>query len=439
MPQNKIVACVLNLVVLIGLISCTSPDSASRMDSAETPSEPDVTTATIEAEEKLDEFGVNLNRYDVEEGIIGRGESLYVILNRKGVSPLQLDRIQQEASTEANLRHMRAGQSYRIYLEDGVPAGFVWQMNRLEYLKLHWNDASVLANRGEFETRTVRTYASGTIDQSLYLTLQEQGVSQALAAEIADIYAWEINFFALQRGDSFKAIYDEIYVGDERYGIGRVHSAEFIHRGSVHKAYHFEGGDQEGYFNEHGESLERDLLMAPFKYNQRVSSSFSHSRMHPILNRRRPHYGVDYAAPRGTPIIAVGDGIVREAQYRGGNGNIVQIEHNSVYKTAYLHMNGFAKGIRAGARVQQGQVIGYVGATGLATGPHVCYRLYKNGQPVNSRTVDLPVSESLAETYHEEFQQLRIELDYLLAAIDRPATREELFSGLVKDQYRADL
>lgn len=388
----------------------------------------------------LDDFGVNLERYEVEEGRIGRGESLYVILSRRGVSPLQIDRIQEEASNDVNLRHMRAGQSYRVYLEDGDPKGFVWQMNRLEYLRLQWNESTVISERGEFETRTVRTYASGTIDQSLYLTLQEQGVSQILASEIAEIYAWEINFFALRRGDSFKAIYDEIYIGDERYGIGRVHSAEFVHRGEVHKAYYFDGGDQEGYFNERGESLERDLLMAPFRYNQRVSSNFSHSRMHPILNRRRPHYGVDYAAPRGTPIISVGDGTVREAQYRGGNGNIVQVEHNSVYKTAYLHMSRFADGIRPGSQVRQGQVIGYVGSTGLATGPHVCYRLYKNDQPVNSRKVDLPVAESLAESYHAEFQQLRIEFDYLLAAIDRPDRREELFSSFIpEDQYRADL
>lgn len=419
-------------------LSCTSPDPSG--DDADLAEEVSEMQQAPEPAPQLDEFGVNLDRYDVEEERIGRGESLYVLLRRYGVSPLQIDRIQKEASNEVNLRHMRAGQTYRIYLEEGVPNGFVWQMNRLEYLRLQWDESAVVADQGEFETRTVRTYASGTIDQSLYLTLQEQGVSQALASEIADIYAWEINFFALRRGDSFKAIYDEIYIGDERYGIGRVHSAEFVHRGRVHKAYHFDSEDQEGYFNERGESLERDLLMAPFRYNQRVSSSFSHSRMHPILNRRRPHHGVDYAAPHGTPIIAVGDGTVREAQYRGGNGNIVQIEHNSVYKTAYLHMSRFADGVRAGSRVRQGQVIGYVGSTGLATGPHVCYRLYKNGQPINSRTADLPVSESLAEQYHEEFQQLRIELDYLLAAIDRPDHREELFSSVVSgNQYRADL
>ncbi|MEX1212711.1 MAG: peptidoglycan DD-metalloendopeptidase family protein [Balneolaceae bacterium] len=424
-------------VIFFGLLSCTSPDSPDgQTNRGEVVSD---VQQSPEPAPNLDEFGVNLDKYEVEEGKIGRGESLYVLLSRRGVSPLQIDRIQREASNEANLRNMRTGDTYRLYVEDGVPSGFVWQMDRLEYLRLQWDESTVMADRGEFETRTVRTYASGTIDQSLYLTLQEQNVPQLLASEIADIYAWEINFFALRKGDSFKAIYDEIYVGDERYAIGRVHSAEFVHRGQVHKAYYFEGEDQEGYYNERGESLERDLLMAPFRYNQRVSSNFSQSRMHPILNRRRPHHGVDYAAPHGTPIIAVGDGTVREARYRGGNGNIVQIEHNSVYKTAYLHMSRFADGVRPGTQVRQGQVIGYVGSTGLATGPHVCYRLYKHGQPVNSRTVDLPVSESLAEPYHAEFEQLRIEFDYLLTAIDRPEHREELFSSLVpSDQYRAD-
>ncbi|MEX2574993.1 MAG: peptidoglycan DD-metalloendopeptidase family protein, partial [Balneolaceae bacterium] len=255
-------------------------------------------------------------------------------------------------------------------------------------------------------------------------------LSQLLGSKIANIFAWEIDFFLLRPGDSFKVIYDELYIGDEFYTVGRVHTAEFQHRGRNRRAYYFEKGEQDGYFDEEGNSLQRALLKAPFKYNQRVSSGFSHNRFHPILKERRPHHGVDYAAPRGTPIIAIGDGVVTEARKRGGNGNIVQIRHNNRYKSAYLHLNGFASGIRSGARVEQGQVIGFVGRTGLATGYHLCYRLYVNDQPVNSLTIELPASESLEEGFMDEFTHKRIEYDRDLAGI-ADSERGDTFSSVV--------
>lgn len=160
--------------------------------------------------------------------------------------------------------------------------------------------------------------------------------------------------------------------------------------------------------------MRREMMRVPFEYNPRISSGFSHSRMHPILNQRRPHYGTDYAAPTGTPILAAGDGVVTEAQYRGGNGNIVQIRHNSVYRTAYLHMSRFASGIRPGVEVKQGQVIGYVGQTGLATGPHLCYRLYKNNSPINSVTYDFPPSEGINSDHIDQFLAEVDRLDQML-------------------------
>jgi len=379
-----------------------------------------------------DDYGFFADDYEIETHTIARNESLYIILRRYDISPLQIDRIQKEVSGKANLNRLRPGQQYLIYKKDDEAIAFVWNISRLDYLVINWENEQIDVLRDQFEMRTVKRSASGTIQNSLYETLQREGISQLLGSAIADIYAWEIDFFSLRNGDTFKVVYDEYYVDDDFYSLGTVHAAEFYHRGQARKAYRFENDTQSGYFDEDGNSLQRALLKAPFRYNQRVSSGFSHNRLHPILRERRPHHGVDYAAPRGTPIISVGDGVVTEARYRGGNGNIVQIRHNSVYKTAYLHMNGFAPGIRPGVRVEQGQVIGYVGSTGLATGPHVCYRLYVNDRPVNSLTADLPVSESLDETYMEAFADIRMLYDRELVQIgDRDTTAIESLSSVV--------
>lgn len=375
-----------------------------------------------------DDYGFYEEDFEIETHTIARNESLYIILRRYDISPLQIDRIQREVNGKANLNRLRPGQKYHIYKRNDEAVAFVWNISRLDYLVINWQNEQIEVQRDQFEMRTVQRSASGTIQSSLYETLQREGITQLLGSAIADIYAWEIDFFSLRNGDSFKVIYDEHYVGDDFFGVGAVHAAEFYHRGQARKAYRFENESQSGYFDEDGNSLQRALLKAPFRYNQRVSSGFSHNRLHPILRERRPHHGVDYAAPRGTPIIAVGDGVVTEARYRGGNGNIVQIRHNSVYKTAYLHMNGFAPGIRAGVRVEQGQVIGYVGSTGLATGPHVCYRLYVNDRPVNSLTADLPVSESLEEAYMDEFADIRIQFDHELARVGDTTVVESLSS-----------
>ena len=169
-------------------------------------------------------------------------------------------------------------------------------------------------------------------------------------------------------------------------------------------AFFYETNDRAGYFDSAGKGVQKALLKAPFTYSQRVSSNFSHNRFHPVLKTRRPHYGVDYAAPLGTPVIAVGDGTITESRYRGANGNIVKIQHNSTYTTAYLHLNGFARGIKRGAKVKQGQVIGYVGRTGRVTGVHLDYRIYKNDQPVNPLTIDLPPSKAISNSEMKQFR-----------------------------------
>lgn len=363
-----------------------------------------------------DEYGFIRDEIDVVDDFIRRNESLYIILNRHGVSPGQIHTIQQQSRGDVNLNRLMPGQKYRIYKKDGEAFAFVWHQDPLQFATISWDDEVKVAN-GTVPVETRMASTSGFISTSLYEAVQEEGVSQRLGVELADVFGWEVDFFALRRGDHFKVIYENRYAGGEYIGIGNIIAAEFQHRGQTHRAYYFNNTERQGYFDEEGNSLQKELLKAPFKYSQRVSSGFSNNRFHPILQRNRPHHGTDYAAATGTPIIAVGDGIVTEAQRRGGNGNIVQIRHNSSYKTAYLHLNGFAPGIRRGAEVKQGQVIGYVGQTGLATGPHLCYRLYVNNRPVNSLNVDLPASESLEEEFMDEFMQVVMERDEELTSL----------------------
>lgn len=366
----------------------------------------------------LDTYGMNVKLYDVTEDQIRRNESLYIILNRHGVGPETIHNIQQVARGKVNLNRMIPGQKYRIYKNDEDTATtFVWHRSATDYTTISWEDEISIVNGSIPEQISVAS-VSGTIRSSLANAIQAQGVSQRLVVELASIYAWTVDFYSLRQGDNFKAIYENRHVEDTYVGIGRIKAAEFEHRGHVRRAYYFEYGDQAGYFDAEGNSMRRAMMRVPFNYNPRISSHFSHNRRHPILNQNRPHYGTDYAAPTGTPILAAGDGVVTEAQYRGGNGNIVQIRHNSVYRTAYLHMSRFASGIRPGVRVQQGQVIGYVGQTGLATGPHLCYRMYKNNTPVNSVTYDFPPSEGLSAEYMDQFL-VRVErLNAMLDELD---------------------
>lgn len=403
-----------NPIILVGigvamiLIACVTIGT-SYITAEETIKNPyQITLETVNEIEPLpakDRYGYERGVFEYQDYEVRRNESLYIIMRRYDISPQDIYKMQQKAEGVANLSRMVPGQQYRIYFKDDKPVSFIWHPELTKYVTVDWRDGLQIEN-GEIPVQFVTKEASGIIRSSLYETIVGQGHSHFLGSELAAVFAWQVDFFSLRDGDHFKVIYEERYAGDEFVGIGDVKAAEFQHRGQIHRAFFFNNDERRGYFDENGNSLEKDLLKAPFRYSQRISSSFSRSRFHPILRRNRPHYGTDYAAPTGTPILAVGDGIVIEAQRRGGNGNIVQIRHNGSYRTAYLHMNGFAPGIRKGVKVEQGQVIGYVGQTGLATGPHLCYRMYVNDQPINSVKADLPASDSLEEDLMPELQRV---------------------------------
>lgn len=368
---------------------------------------------------EVDEYGIEITDLEIMDDEINRNESLYIILNNQGVSPKKIHEIQQEAKGVVRLNRMMPGQNYRLYRDEAGVFAFVWHRTPTEFITINWKDDITIEN-GTIPVETVVRTVSGMIHSSLANALMEQEVSQRLVFELANIYAWTVDFYALRMGDQFKAVYEDKYVNGEYIGIGKVRAAEFVHRGNELRAYFYDYGEDSGYYDAEGNSMRRAMMRVPFEYNPRISSSFSRNRYHPILKRNRPHYGTDYAAPTGTPILAAGDGVVTEAQRRGGNGNIVQIKHNSVYKTAYLHMSRFARGIRPGVSVKQGQVIGYVGQTGLATGPHLCYRLYKNGSPVNSVTYDFPPSEGLQDIYMDEFRMRVDRFNDMLDSVNEP-------------------
>ena len=264
-------------------------------------------------------------------------------------------------------------------------------------------DTLTIVRRDAVVRRELR-YSSGTITTSLWETAMDNSLNPNLSAELSEIYAWTIDFFGLQRGDRFKIIYEEDFIGEKSVGIMRVHAALFEHGGSAIYAIPFIQDSTMSFYDTTGASLRKAFLKAPLRFS-RISSRFSGARMHPILKTVRPHHGIDYAAAVGTPVVSIGDGRVTQTAYENGAGRIVRITHNSVYSTAYLHLSRFGDGIAPGVYVKQGQVIGYVGNSGLSTGPHLDFRFYRNGYAVDPLKVESPPVNPVAPEIMEQFMK----------------------------------
>jgi len=251
----------------------------------------------------------------------------------------------------------------------------------------------------------------------LWNNIRKNGQNPALCYRIADLYAWQIDFFGIQEGDYYKVIYDELVVDDSvSLDIGRIHGAVFNHNHRPYYAIPFEQDSVTEYYDEKGQNLRKAFLKAPLRFS-RISSRFTNSRRHPILRISRPHHGVDYAAPAGTPVVSIGHGTVIAAGYKRGGGNYVKIRHNSNYSTTYMHLSRFATGIRKGAKVEQGQRIGYVGSTGLSTGPHLDFRVYRNGQPIDPLRMESPPVNTLNPASKTAFNAVRDSLIESLSAL----------------------
>lgn len=363
---------------------------------------------------EFDEYGFSLSEYERIDARIRRNQTFADLLVPHNVPYGAIVKIAAASKGVFDVRRLRANNRYRIYRDDslGTPLYMVYQQDRIRYVVFDLHEG--LDARAEERPITLKEKSiAGVINSSLYETLLEQGASPILAYELSEVYAWQVDFYRIQQGDFFKVIYDELWVGDDRIGIGKIHAARFNHMGADHFAFHYQEDDVDDHYDETGASLRKAFLMTPVRYS-RISSGYTSRRYHPVQKVYRAHLGTDYVAPYGTPIQSTGDGIVQEARFRGGNGNWVKIRHNGTYTTGYLHMSRIAKGIRPGVRVKQGQVIGYVGHTGLATGNHVCYRFWKNGTQVNHRRQKIPSVGPIPDQYRNAFEKVR---DIYLAAL----------------------
>jgi murein DD-endopeptidase MepM/ murein hydrolase activator NlpD len=364
-------------------------------------------------------FGIPVDSYNITTGKVKRNQFIASILSEQGVDWDDIEKLLSDNRETFDPRKVRTGSSYSVLTTKDT-------LGRPEYLIYHHDPRvayvfslkdSLAIYRHDAEIKRLLRYSSGTITTSLWEAAQENNLNPNLSAELSEIYAWTIDFFGLQKGDRFKVIYEEDFIGEESVGIRRVHAAEFEHAGSTIYAIPFIQDSTMSFFDTTGASLRKAFLKAPLRYS-RISSRFSGGRMHPILKIVRPHHGIDYAAPIGTPVLAIGDGRVTSTSYEGGAGRMVRITHNSVYSTAYLHLSRFGPGIAPGVYVKQGQVIGYVGSSGLSTGPHLDFRFYRNGSPIDPLKVEAPPVNPVAPEAMEQFNKVAEGYINLLATIN---------------------
>ncbi len=388
---------------LISLYSCSnSPKNTKSVDISE------VKNDTIDSIPPNLLFGLPIDSFVIENNTVKRNEFLASILLKYDIPYKQIDLLANKSKSIFDVRKIKVGNPYYIFLSnDSLHQAkyFVYEIDKVNYISYCLDD-SITIEKGQKEVKKVKRTATGKITSSLWNAMKENGASPVLALELSDIYAWTVDFFGIEKGDYFKVMYTEEYVDSTSVGISSIEAALFHHRGDDYYAFHFqEDSATYNYFDEKGNSLRKAFLKAPLKFS-RISSRFSNSRLHPVLKIRRPHHGIDYAAPKGTHVFSIGDGrvIARGYQPKGG-GNYLKIKHNSVYTTVYMHLNGFAKGINQGDKVKQGQLIGYVGATGLATGPHLDFRVFKNGKPIDPLKVKAPPVEPVKKEDMKRFKK----------------------------------
>lgn len=339
--------------------------------------------------------------FSVDEGHVQPGQSLSHLLSPAGVGPQMLHDIATRQRDTFDVRRMKAGQPWRLFRDaEGEPTHFIYLINRKEYVAFDLTSGA--ARRTEFPTQFRRGYVEGEVTGSLYQVLEDAGHTTTLALAMAQVYAWTIDFSRIQSGDRFRILYEREWAGDTPVDMPNILAAEFIHRGRNFPAFAYDQGEGIDHFDETGSSLRKAFLKAPVEFS-RISSRFDKKRFHPVLKKVKAHLGTDYAAPHGTPIVSVGDGVVIKASYTKGNGKYVKIRHNGTYTTQYLHMS--RRNVKEGQAVRQGDVIGFVGSTGLATGPHVCFRFWKDGQQVDHLREEFPPSTPIRKEHESSFAQ----------------------------------
>ena len=367
------------------------------------------------------EYGIVIDSLLVVKDKVRKNQFLSDILASYRVDYPTIDLITRQSTLIFDVRKIRAGNNYTALCKNDSSKQLqylIYEDSQSSYVVFDLHD-TIHVHTGEKEIKVTNKTASGLIRSSLWDAMVQCNTDPQLALELSDVYAWTIDFFGIQKGDYFKVIYEELSVEDKFIGFGRIHSAVFNNEGRDYYAFYFVQENQGDYFDDKGQSLRRTFLKAPLHF-KRISSHYSHSRMHPILKVRRPHLGVDYAADYGTPVQTVGDGTVVSAGRDGAAGNMVKIRHNGTYTTAYLHLSKFGPGIRKGTHVKQGDVIGYVGSSGRSTGPHLDFRFYQNGNPVDPLKVQSPPAEPVKASYLSEYWKIVTEYKTKLDSIPMP-------------------
>jgi murein DD-endopeptidase MepM/ murein hydrolase activator NlpD len=356
-------------------------------------------------------YGMVVNDLHVTEDVVKRNQHFTDLFEGHFISPKILRQLNLVSRDVFDFRKVAANKKYTLITQhDSLKSvrALIYEPNPIDYIIFHTQD-SLLVEVCHREVVTIEKFTTGVIQSTLSETIESLGISNDLTNKFVDIFAWQVDFQRLQKGDRFKLIFEENQVEGKPISIGRINAIYFEHFNSPYYAFPFDQGEGIDYFDNKGNSLRKALLKYPIEFT-RISSRYNLNRFHPVAKVFRAHLGTDFAADTGTPIRSVGDGIVEEAQYKSNNGNYVKIRHNATYTTGYLHMSKIAGGISAGTRVRQGQTIGYVGSTGLATGPHLCYRFWRNGVQIDALKVELPPSQPVNANKRSEFDDVKEKL-----------------------------
>ncbi len=359
-------------------------------------------------------FGFDLNQFHFDDYPINSNMFLSDVLVYEGIPFKKIVQIENNSKDIFSTRNFKAGKQFTLVRPDecSSPVCMIYEPDDFSYVQYFFNDRGTIQQVEKSQEVCVET-VSGVIEGSLWDAMTSRGLSPALIDKMEDALSSSVDFYHTQKGDKFYLIYEDLYVEGEKVGVGNVIGARYENERGNHFAVYYENDRYQGHYDLEGRPTKNAFLRAPVKYS-RISSRFSYSRFHPIKKRRIPHLGTDYAAPKGTPIYSVADGVVEKASYARNNGKYVKIRHDNTYQTQYLHMNGFAKGIKRGTYVKQGQIIGYVGQTGLATGPHVCFRFWKNGKQINHLRENFPPADPLPQDEMSDyFTQRDITVDLL--------------------------
>ena len=343
------------------------------------------------------EYNILVDSFNVTKGFVKRGQTMGEILYLNHIDHFEINKIVKKSKGIFDVRRVNTGKKYTVICaSDSTKKAqyFIYEIDATNYVVFDLR-GEIDVYKGKKPVTVKLKTASGIIKSSLWLTMEEQKLSPKLTAELSTIYAWTIDFFKIQKNDGFRVYYENKYIDGEYIGIGRLLAAEFTHKGQDFYSFYYKEGENFGdYYDEKGKTLRKAFLMAPVDY-KRISSRYSKRRKHPVTGRWKGHFGTDYAAEKGTPIWSTANGTIIAATYTKNNGNYVKVRHNGTYTTQYLHMSKIKPGIRKGVFVKQGDIIGYVGSTGLATGPHVCYRFWKNDKQVDPFKQKLPPGDPI--------------------------------------------